>query len=171
MRTELKTVERYNQLLLLGCVVLLLAVFVPGVGQSVNGARRWINLGLSNFQVVEAVKLLYIVWLASYLVRFRDEVNATWPAMLKPLGVAVLLVGLLLLQPAFGSSSLLLAITAGVLVLGGPHLPRMSLPVVIGLPVFAFIAILQPYRVRTFTSFPVPCSAPPRPGLQPSPPP
>src|SRR3546814_6521618 len=58
MRTELKTVERYNQLLLLGCVVLLLAVFVPGVGQSVNGARRWINLGLSNFQVVEAVKLL-----------------------------------------------------------------------------------------------------------------
>src|SRR3546814_6094407 len=53
MRTELKTVERYNQLLLLGCVVLLLAVFVPGVGQSVNGARRWINLGLYNFQVVE----------------------------------------------------------------------------------------------------------------------
>src|SRR3546814_6314932 len=56
MRTELKTVERYNQLLLLGCVVLLLAVFVPGVGQSVHGARRWINLGLSNFQVVEAVR-------------------------------------------------------------------------------------------------------------------
>ena len=153
MRTELKTVERYNQLLLLGCVVLLLAVFVPGLGQSVNGARRWITLGLSNFQVVEAVKLLYIVWLASYLVRFRDEVNATWPAMLKPLGVAVLLVGLLLLQPDFGSSSLLLAITAGMLVLGGVNLPRMSLPVVIGLPVFAFIAILEPYRVRRFTSF------------------
>src|SRR3546814_265305 len=108
-----------------------------------------VRSGLSNFQVVEAVKLLYIVWLASYLVRFRDEVNATWPAMLKPLGVAVLLVGLLLLQPDFGSSSLLLAITAGMLVLGGVNLPRMSLPVVIGLPVFAFIAILEPYRVRS----------------------
>src|SRR5690606_12645006 len=153
MRTELKTVERFNQLLLLGCVVLLLAVFVPGLGQSVNGARRWINLGVSNFQVVEAVKLLYIVWLASYLVRFRDEVNATWPAMLKPLGVAGLLVGLLRLRPDFGSSSLLLAITAGMLVLGGVNLPRMSLPVVVGLPVFAFIAILEPYRVRRFTSF------------------
>src|SRR5690606_1694949 len=153
MRTELKTVERFNQLLLLGCVLLLLAVFVPGLGKSVNGARRWINLGVSNFQAVEAVKLLDIVWLSSYLVRFRDEVNATWPAMLKPLGVAVLLVGLLLLQPDFGSSSLLLAITAGMLVLGGVNLPRMSLPVVIGLPVFAFIAILEPYRVRRFTSF------------------
>ena len=61
----------------------------------------------------------YIVWLASYLVRFRDEVNATWGAMLKPLGVAVGLVALLLLQPDFGSSSLILAITAGMLVLGG----------------------------------------------------
>ncbi len=153
MRTELKFVERYNQLLLLACFGLLLMVYVPGLGHTVNGARRWINLGVSNFQVVEAVKVIYIVWLASYLVRFREEVNATWPAMLKPLGVAVALVALLLLQPDFGSATLLLAITAGMLVLGGVNLPRMSMPIVIGLPVFAFIAILEPYRVRRLTSF------------------
>lgn len=153
MRTELKTIEQYNHWLLLACFVLLAAVFVPGLGNSVNGARRWINLGISRFQVVEAVKVLYIVWLSSYLVRFRDEVNATWPAMLKPLGVAVALVGLLLLQPDFGSSTLLLAITAGMLVLGGVNLPRMSAPIVIGLPIFAFIAILEPYRMRRITSF------------------
>ncbi|KAF1686035.1 putative lipid II flippase FtsW [Pseudoxanthomonas broegbernensis] len=153
MRTELKTVERYNQLLLLGCVVLLVLPWLPGLGVSVNGARRWINLGLSRFQVVEAVKVLYIVWLASYLVRFRDEVNATWAAMLKPLGVAVLLVGMLLAQPDFGSATLLLAITAGMLVLGGVNLPRMSLPVVIGLPLLAAVAIFEPYRMRRITSF------------------
>ncbi|KAB7772488.1 putative lipid II flippase FtsW [Xanthomonas maliensis] len=153
MRTELKTIEQYNQILLLACFALLVVVFVPGLGSSVNGARRWINLGVSKFQTVEAVKVLYIVWLSSYLVRFRDEVNATWPAMLKPLGVAVALVGLLLLQPDFGSSTLLLAITAGMLVLGGVNLPRMSMPIVIGLPVFAFIAILEPYRLRRITSF------------------
>ncbi|MDL5365176.1 putative lipid II flippase FtsW [Xanthomonas sp. NCPPB 2654] len=153
MRTELKNIEQYNQLLLLACFGLLIVVFVPGLGSSVNGARRWINLGISKFQTVEAVKVLYIVWLSSYLVRFRDEVNATWPAMLKPLGVAVALVGLLLMQPDFGSSTLLLAITAGMLVLGGVNLPRMSMPIVIGLPVFAFIAILEPYRLRRITSF------------------
>ena len=153
MRTELKTVERFNQLLLLGCLVLLLAVFVPGIGSATNGARRWINLGISKFQVVEAVKLLYIVWLASYLVRFRDEVNATWPAMLKPLGVAVLLVGMLLVQPDFGSATLLLAITAGMLVLGGVNLPRMTLPVVLGLPLLVAVAIIEPYRMRRITSF------------------
>ncbi|MBN6149999.1 putative lipid II flippase FtsW [Xanthomonas sp. AmX2] len=153
MRTELKNIEQYNQLLLLACFALLIVVFVPGLGSSVNGARRWINLGISKFQTVEAVKVLYIVWLSSYLVRFRDEVNATWPAMLKPLGVAVALVALLLMQPDFGSSTLLLAITAGMLVLGGVNLPRMSMPIVIGLPVFAFIAILEPYRLRRITSF------------------
>ena len=153
MRTELKTIEHYNQWLLLACFVLLAMVFVPVLGSTVNGAKRWINLGISRFQVVEAVKVLYIVWLSSYLVRFRDEVNATWPAMLKPLGVAVALVGLLLLQPDFGSSTLLLAITAGMLILGGVNLPRMSAPIVIGLPIFAFIAILEPYRMRRITSF------------------
>jgi cell division protein FtsW len=153
MRTELKTVEKYNQWLLLACFVLLALVFVPVLGSSVNGARRWINFGVARFQTVEAVKVMYIVWLSSYLVRFRDEVNATWPAMLKPLGVAGGLVLLLLLQPDFGSSTLLLAITAGMLVLGGVNLPRMSAPVVVGLPLFAFIAILEPYRLRRITSF------------------
>lgn len=153
MRTELKSVEQKNQWLLLLCFVLLLAVFVPGIGKSVNGARRWINLGVSNFQAVEAVKLMYVVWLASYLVRFRDEVNATWAAMLKPIGVAILLVALLIMQPDFGSLSLILAITAGMLVLGGVHMPRMFGPVLIGLPILAAIAIAEPYRVRRFTSF------------------
>ncbi|MFT4179832.1 MAG: putative lipid II flippase FtsW [Thermomonas sp.] len=153
MRTELKLVEQYSQWLLLGCFVLLLVVFVPGIGSSVNGARRWINLGVSKFQTVEAVKILYIVWLASYLKRYSEDVAATWPAMLKPLGVAIGLVALLMAQPDFGSSSLILAITAGMLVLGGVNMPRMFGPVLVGLPVFAFIAILEPYRLRRVTSF------------------
>lgn len=153
MRTELKLVEQHNQWLLLACFVLLLLVFVPGIGRPVNGARRWLNLGVANFQAVEAVKLLYIVWLASYLKRFAEEVTATWSAMLKPLGVAALLAGLLILQPDFGSLSLILAITAGMLVLGGVNMPRMFGPVLVGLPVLAMIAIAEPYRVRRFTSF------------------
>lgn len=153
MRTELKTVERFDRLLLLLCFVLLLAVFVPGIGYSANGARRWLNLFVARFQAVEAVKLMYIVWLASYLVRFRDEVNATWMAMLKPIFVATGLVALLIAQPDFGSLSLILAITAGMLVLGGVHMPRMFGPVLVLLPTLAAIAIAEPYRMRRFTSF------------------
>jgi len=153
MRTDLKLVEKYPQALLAACVLLLLLVFVPGLGHTVNGARRWINLGVSNFQVVEAVKILYLVWLASYLVRFRDEVNATWAAMLKPIGVAIVLVGLLLTQPDFGSATMLLAVTAGMLVLGGGHLKRMMLPVLGLLPALVAVAVIEPYRLRRITSF------------------
>lgn len=166
MRTELKVVEQRSQLLLLVCVVLLLAVFVPVLGRSVNGARRWINLGVSNFQAVEAVKLFFIVWLASYLKRFSEDISVTWLAMLKPLGVAIVLVFLLLMQPDFGSSSLILAVTAGMLVLGGVNMPRMFGPVLIGLPVLAVVAIAEPYRVTRLTSFLDPWSDPFKTGYQ-----
>lgn len=153
MRVELKEIEKYNQLLLLGCFALLAVVFIPGLGSSVNGARRWINLGVAKFQTVEAVKVLYIVWLSSYLVRFRDEVNATWPAMLKPVGVVGLLVVLLLLQPDFGSSMLLLGITTCMLVLGGAQIKRIILPVLLLLPALVALVIFEPYRMRRVTSF------------------
>lgn len=152
-RTELKSIEARNQVLLLGCVVLLLLVFVPGLGVSVKGAHRWINLGVSNFQVVEVVKVFFIVWLASYLVRFRDDVSATWKAMLKPFGVALTLVALLLLQPDFGSSTLLLAITAGMLVLGGVNILRIVLPGIGLVMMLAMLAVAAPYRLRRITSF------------------
>lgn len=166
MRTELKTVERFDRALLVGCFVALVLVFVPGLGSSVNGAQRWINLGVSRFQAVEAVKVMYIVWLASYLVRFRDEVNATWGAMMKPIGVAIVLMALLALQPDFGSLALLLAITAGMLVLGGVHLPRMAAPVLVLLPVLAIVAIAEPYRMRRLTSFMDPFADPFNSGYQ-----
>jgi cell division protein FtsW len=153
MRTELKSIEQQDRLLLVMCFVMLLLVFVPGIGKTVNGARRWLDFRVMGFQAVEAVKLMYVVWLASYLVRFRDEVNATWRAMLKPLGVAAAMVVLLIFQPDFGSLSLILAITAGMLVLGGVHMPRMFGPVLVGLPVLAIIAIAEPYRVSRLTSF------------------
>ena len=153
MRTELKLVEKHNRLLLLACFVLLAVVFVPGIGSSVNGARRWINLGISKFQVVEAVKLLYIVWLASYLKRFNEDVAVTWIGMLKPVGVVLALVGLLMLQPDFGSSVLLLGITICMLVLGGAPIQRITLPILLLLPVLVLAVVLEPYRMRRVTSF------------------
>ncbi len=154
MRTPLKIVEQYSQWLLLACFVLLALVLIPGLGHSVNGAKRWIRVpGMGTFQAVEAVKLLFIVWLASYLKRYSDEVHADLKAMFKPIGVAILLVGILLVQPDFGSSSLLLAITAGMLVLGGVNMPRMFLPAVVMMVGLAVVAIAEPYRVRRLTSF------------------
>ncbi len=153
MRTELKFIEQHSRLLLLACFVVLIAVFVPKLGSSVNGARRWINLGVSKFQVVEAVKLLYIVWLASYLKRYSEDVAVTWMAMLKPVGVVGMLVILLLLQPDFGSSVLLLGITTCMLLLGGAPIQRIILPLLLLVPALVALVVFEPYRLRRVTSF------------------
>lgn len=153
MRTELKLIERYNHLLLLGCIVLLGLVFMPGIGHTVNGAQRWINLGVSKFQAVEAVKLLLIVWLASYVVRYRDDIGEKWSTLLKPLGVAGFLVLLLLVQPDFGSAALILAITGGMVWLGGARIAHLAAIGALALPVLALVAVAAPYRVARLKSF------------------
>ena len=153
MRTELKRIERYSQWLLLGCFLLLFLVFLPGIGHTVNGAQRWINLGVSKFQAVEAVKLLLIVWLASYLVRHRDEIGHRWKALLKPLGMAGGIVAFLLLQPDFGSAALILAITGGMVWLGGARIAHLGLMGAVALPLLAMVAVAAPYRVARLKSF------------------
>lgn len=166
MRLELKIVEKYSHLLLAMCFVMLLVVFLPGIGRTVNGAQRWINMGFAGFQAVEAVKLMFIIWLASYLVRYRDEIAQKWMALIKPLGVAGAIVVLLLLQPDFGSAALLLAITAGMVVLGGVRLRNLLAPALVALPMLALVAIAEPYRVRRLTSFRDPWADPFNDGFQ-----
>lgn len=166
MRTELKRVESHAQLLPVVCVVLLLLVYVPGLGHEVNGARRWINLRVSNFQVVEAVKILLIVWMASYLKRFAEAVQMTWSGMLKPLGIAGVMVVLLLMQPDFGSAMLICAVVGGMLLLGGASIPRMVAPVMLAVPAIGLLAVSESYRVRRLTSFMNPWEDPFKDGFQ-----
>ena len=166
MRTELKWLEQRSRLMLVLCFLLLAAVFVPGVGRTVNGAKRWINLGFSNFQAVEAVKFMLIVWLSSYLVRYREEIQRSWWPILKPVGIALALVALLLMQPDFGSASLILAVTGGMLLLGGASVMRLFGPVLVVLPALAMVAMSQAYRVRRLTSFLDPWADPFKDGFQ-----
>ena len=152
-RIELKHIEKRSHLLLLLCFVMLALVFVPGIGKSVNGARRWLNMGIAGFQAVEAVKLMLIVWLASYLVRFREQVQQQWLGLLKPLGVAAGLVGVLLLQPDFGSAVLIVAITGGMVWLGGVRVRNLLAPGLLAVPVLGWAAMSESYRVMRLTSF------------------
>lgn len=159
-RLELRWIERRGQLLLACSILLLVAVLLPGIGWEVNGARRWLNLGVSRFQAVEAVKLLLILWLASYLVRHREQVQNTWWGLVKPIGIAGAMVMLLLLQPDFGSAVLICAIVGGMVFLGGVRITSLVAPVLIVVPLMTLVAMSEPYRVRRLTSFMDPWSDP-----------
>ena len=152
-RVEMRLIEKYHVLLVLLSIVLLLAVFVPGIGMRINGARRWLNLGVTGFQPVELVKLVVVVYIASYLVRHREAVEQRLFGVLKPVGIAVFLAGLLLAQPDFGSAALILAVTVGMVWLGGArmrNLVLMALPLV---PLATWVALSQDYRIKRLTSF------------------
>ncbi len=153
MAMPLELWQRRARLLLFGAFLMLLLVYVPGVGVRVNGATRWINLGLSNFQVVEAVKLLLIVYLASYLVRFRHQVRTAFMGLLKPVAVTLAMVALLLGQPDFGSAVLLLAIAGGMVLLGGARVRHLLAVGVLALPPLVYLATTESYRLRRLTSF------------------
>ena len=165
-RVELRTVEAFSRLALLLCFVLLLAVYVPGLGKTVNGARRWLNFGISGFQAVEAVKLLLIVWLASYMVRYREQVQTRWWGLLKPMGMAGLLVLLLLAQPDFGSAALLCAIAGGMVWLGGVRIRYLFALGMLAVPMLAGAALSESYRVKRLTSFMDPWADPFADGFQ-----
>lgn len=151
--TPLERMERYSRLVLLLGVLMLLATFLPGIGHRVNGATRWVNLGFTTFQSVEAVKLMLIVYLASYLVRFGSQVRTSLLGVIKPLGITVMLVGLLLVQPDFGSAALLIAISAGMVWLAGARARDFGGLALVGMPAIALAAYAEPYRVKRLTSF------------------
>ena len=152
-RTDLDWLKQYSQVMILGGFMLLLLVFIPGLGVEVKGARRWIRLGISNFQAVEAVKLFLIIYLAGYFVRHQETLQHSLMGVIKPLVVAGALIGLLMAQPDFGGALLLMAITGGLIWLAGGSARHLIAIGLLAMPVVAFAALAEPYRVRRLFSF------------------
>lgn len=152
-RVELDRLEARAWLLLLLTFLALLMVFVPHLGMRINGARRWINLGVAGFQPVELAKLTVVLYVASYLVRHREAVETKLSGALKPILVAILIAGLLLAQPDFGSAVLIGTVTIGMLWLGGARMRNLGLMCVWIPPAATWLAFSTDYRVKRLTSF------------------
>ena len=157
--------ERVSRPMLLLSVLALLAVLMPGIGHMVNGSTRWIRLGCVNFQVVEAVKLMVIIYLAGYLARKAGLVQTRFFDTLKPLIFAGFLSVLLLLQPDMGSAAVITAIVAGMVWLAGTAWRHIFILGLLILPAFGFAA-MEPYRLRRIVSFMDPWADPYASGFQ-----
>lgn len=157
--------ERGGRLCLLASLLLLAAVLIPGIGITRNGATRWINFGLFQFQAVEAVKLLMIVYVAGYLAHRPALATAGVMETLKPLLLAGLLAVILMAQPDMGSAVVLVAILGGMVWLAGAAWKSLALVGLAALPLAAFAA-LEPYRLRRLTSFGDPFADPYDSGFQ-----
>jgi cell division protein FtsW len=144
---------RFSWLLLFLSLFLLVAVLIPGVGKAVNGSTRWIQIGSINLQGSELVKLFFLVYLAKYLATRKEEIQESGISFVIPVISLGLVVLLLLCQPDFGASIVLIVASASVIFLSGTPI-RFFFPFAI----FAFIFILvvsvvQPYRIERIISF------------------
>ena len=127
-------------------IVLLIAVLLPFIGKSVNGARRWINVGGLNFQPSELAKLGTLLYAANYMVRKMD-VKEKFFAAVTPMAVAVAIVGsLLLAEPDMGAFLVIAVIAMGILFLGGVNARMFILITAILLIAFALMIAASPWR-------------------------
>lgn len=152
--------------LMLAALALLILVLVPGVGREVNGAVRWIPLGVFNLQVAEAAKVLLTLYLAGYLVRRREALGRSTVAFLIPMGVFAVAAFLLLAQPDFGTGLLIMGLAMAMLFLAGVSLWRFAALLGVLAAGAAALIFYSPYRWERVTAFMDPWSDPFNTGFQ-----
>jgi cell division protein FtsW len=127
-------------------VILLVVVLIPGIGKDVNGARRWLPLGVANLQPSELMKLFAVLYAADYTVRKMAVMHDLKKAFL-PMAGAMAFVGVLLLkEPDFGAFVVIISIAMGILFLGGMRARLFAVLIVLLLAAFAILIIVSPYR-------------------------
>ncbi|MBC3949443.1 putative lipid II flippase FtsW [Pseudomonas sp. DOAB1069] len=158
MMIPVATWQRLGWMMLLGAFGLLVMVLVPGVGREVNGSMRWIGFGMFNVQPSEIAKVFVVIFLAGYLIRRQQEVRESWMGFFKPFIVLLPMAGLLLMEPDFGATVVMMGAAAAMLFLGGVGLFRFSLMVALAVGAVFVLVQAQPYRMARLITFTDPWS-------------
>ena len=158
MMIPIATWQRLGWLMLVGAFGLLVMVILPGIGREVNGSMRWIGFGAFNVQPSEIAKVFVVIYLAGYLVRRQKEVRESWMGFFKPFIVLLPMAGLLLMEPDFGATVVMMGAAAAMLFLGGVGLFRFTLMVVLAVAAVTILVQAQPYRMARLITFTDPWS-------------
>lgn len=153
VKIEIDTWEKISGYLLVGVMLALALVLIPGLGHSVNGSSRWIGIGPLGFQVSELTKFAMVVYMAGYLVRRHHEIETQLSGFIKPMVVLALVAALLLKEPDFGATVVVTTTALGMMFLGGMRLKHFAVLFSSVLGAMIAIAIAAPYRVARLTTF------------------
>jgi cell division protein FtsW len=138
--------EKVSPWLFVATLLLLVAVVIPPIGKGVNGAHRWIPMGLLNFQPSELAKIAMAMYAAGYMVRKMDARENFLRAVL-PMVVSIAIVGLLLLaEPDMGAFLVIAAIAMGILFVGGVNGRMFTLITGVLIGAFVLMITLSPWR-------------------------
>ena len=146
--------------LFLGGILMLVLVLVPGVGREVNGARRWLDLGVANLQPSEFMKLGAVFYAADYTARKTAVMHSFKKGLLPMLAVMLLVGWLLLREPDFGAFVVIASIAMAILFLGGMNGKWFAGLFVLAIGGFLVLILSSPYRMQRIFGFMDPWSDP-----------
>ena len=158
--------EQFDRWLLALGILLLILVFIPGVGVEVNGANRWIRIFGFSLQPSEIMKFLIILYISAYCVRRSDEVRRDLLSFVRPSILLVSIISLILIQPDLGTSAVIFASALGVLFVAGVPNRQFFVVFLIGLLGIALLIAYVPWRWERIISFVDPWSDPFNKGYQ-----
>lgn len=145
--------KKIGPYLLMLSIFCLFMVLVPGIGRRVNGSMRWIGFGPLGIQVSELAKFAAVIYMAGFLLRRQEEVCTSFSGFIKPMLVFGLMAILLLLEPDFGATSVIMITILGMLFLAGARLWQFILLVIMVGGALGFLAVSSPYRLIRLTTF------------------
>lgn len=152
-RIPCDTWYRCSGLIFLVAFALLVSVFIPGLGHTVNGSTRWLNLGPLSLQPSDPARLCLMVYLCSYVVRHHERVRTTMWGFIWPLAIVALACALLLAEPDFGAAAVLIATSLGILFIGGARLLPFVLCLATAVASMAYLATSSDYRLQRLIGF------------------
>ncbi|MEQ1620648.1 MAG: putative lipid II flippase FtsW [Methylococcales bacterium] len=158
--------QKYGPNLFLVGLFLLVVVLIPGLGIKVNGSTRWLSIAGMRIQVSEVVKFFSVIYMAGYVTRHQDTIRNSAYGLLMPLALFSVASLLLLLEPDFGSSVVILMIAMGIMFLAGARLAQYI--ILLGLLALAAMMLVyfSPYRWLRVVSFLNPWEDPLNSGFQ-----
>lgn len=148
-----KNYEKNFNFFFFAMLLILVAVLVPGVGKSVNGARRWIPLLIINIQVAELAKLLAIIFFSGYIATNLKKMSEFKEGILTPITLLGCVAVLLLMQPDFGSTVVISICVMGMLFMSGNKVRWYGLLLGAMVLMAATLVIISPYRMHRITGF------------------
>ncbi len=143
---DYRLLRRWSPIFLLVAGVMLILVLVPGIGYKTNGARRWFRFMGFQFQPSDFAKLAILIFLANYGATWQRYMGQFKKGILTPLMVVGVLLGLMFLEPDWGTALLLAAVSSMVLMIAGARWAYLMGPALAGLLVVGTLLFYNPVR-------------------------
>ena len=132
---DYKKYYKFSNKLLLFCIILLILVLIPGIGTVRNGSRSWFGIGSFGIQPSEFTKLALIIFTSKYLSNNENSMKNFKKGVFPILGLTLIIFGIIMLQPDFGTGTILVMTIIGILFVAGLNIKifiRFGLVGVIG---------------------------------------